>query len=60
MNDDEKALLTEEEREGMKMIQALQKLAFRDESGEKALVAWQMMTDFERRMTVRTYKMLCQ
>lgn len=51
---------TEEELAGAKMIQALQRLAGIDESDEVSLKGWRGLDEYERKMTLRTYKRFCQ
>jgi len=48
--------ITEEERQGMKMIQHLQSVVGIVESDEKALNGWRNLNEHERDITKRTYE----
>jgi hypothetical protein len=49
---------TQEEREGIKMIQALQALVGKGEPEEKALRGWRGMSEWERQNTRAAYAVL--
>ena len=51
--------MTPEEKEGVKMIQALLKLTGECETMEQSLAGWRSMTILERAKTLAAYEELC-